>query len=171
MSAKVSMGGTIVASAALEHHDRDLALRALLIGVVVGPLGDHLLPELLLLLRRRRAGVGGEAVVEHLDLHLWLGLEVDVPPGRVVGASLGGHDHVVVAGRAVDQRRGARLTRRAALRGEQEDRRALLPVMTELTPGLAVGADVLVAEEMRCVLSGHAIGVPAAPREYRAPPP
>ena len=35
MSAKVSMAETIVTSAALEHHDRDLAVGALLVGVVV----------------------------------------------------------------------------------------------------------------------------------------
>src|SRR5687768_13567529 len=171
MSAKVSMAGTIVASAALEHHDRDLAAGALLVGLVVRPLGDHPLPQPLLLLRARGAGVGGEAVVEHLDLDLGLGLEVDVPAGRLVGAALGGDDHVVVAGRAVDQRRRARLPRLLALGGEQEDRGALLPVVTELSPGLAVAANVLVAEEVGCVLSGHATGLPGPGHEYRARPP
>src|SRR5215208_1889878 len=158
LAARNSMAETIVTSAALEHHDGDLAVRARLVAVVVGPLGDHALPQLELLVRTRRAGVRLEAVIEHLDLDLGLGLEVDVPARRLVGPALGGDDHVGVAGRAVDERRGALLTALAALRGEQEDRCAPLPVVTELSPGLAVRPDMLFAEEMGCILSGHATG-------------
>ena len=124
-------------------------------------------PTARLLVGRRRAGARREDVVEHLDLDLRVLLEVGVPAGRLVGAALGGDDHVVVAGGAVDQRRRALLAALAALRGEQEDRGALLPVVTDLAAGLAVAADVLVAEEMGCVLSGHARGLPATAAEYR----
>src|SRR4051812_43599693 len=53
---------------ALEHHDRDLAARALLVLVVGRPVTDHLGPHARLLLRRRDPGARAEPVAEHLHL-------------------------------------------------------------------------------------------------------
>src|SRR4051794_18393439 len=150
----------VVTSAALQHDDRDLPIRLALVVLVVRPLADHLLPQRRLLVGRRDAGARREHVVEHLHLDVRVRLEVDVPGRGLVGPALGGHDDVGLPGRAVDQRRRAGFAARAPLRGEQEDRGALLPVVAELAPRLAVGADVLVAEEVGCILCGHGGDVP-----------
>src|SRR3954447_5848853 len=131
---------------ALEHDHGDLPRGLLLVVVVGGPGGGHRLPHLRLLVRRRGARAGREAVALDLDLDVGLGLEVEEPRGRLVGAALGGDDQVVVAVLLVDQRRGALLAGAAALGGQQQHGR-VLPVVALLTVGRPVAVHVLLAEQ------------------------
>src|SRR4051794_17484179 len=72
----------------LQHDDRDLALGLALVLVIGRPLGRHRLPHLGLLVRRGLAGAGLEALVLDLHLDLGVGLEVQIPGGRLVGSAL-----------------------------------------------------------------------------------
>src|SRR5262249_30230608 len=140
-------------SGALEYDDRDLAVGAALVGVIVGPLADHRLPDARLLIRRRGAGVGFEDIAPDLDLDLRFLLEVEIPRGRLVGTALGGDDRVgVLAVGGVDQRGRAGLARSAALRRQQEGLRPLLPVVAFLAVGGAVAVDVFLTEEHVAIL-------------------
>src|SRR4051812_44792783 len=156
---------------ALEDHDRDLPVGLLLVVVVVGPVLGHLLPQCRPLLGRGVARPGGELVVLDLHLHLGVVAQVEVPARMRRGAALGGDDHRVVAGHAVDQGVLALLTGLAAGRGEDEDRGAVLPLVPVLAVGLLVDADVLGAVQLGCV--SHACRftrfVSTGPR-WRPPP-
>src|SRR4051794_9130268 len=136
------------ASGALEDHDRDAALGLALVVVVGRPGGGHGAPHLRLLGLGRGPRAGREALVEDLDLDVGIGLEVDVPRGRLVRTALRGDDQVVGAEGLVDQRRGAALAAATPGGRQQQDRRAL-PVVTLRAAGLPVAAHVLFAEQHR----------------------
>src|SRR3954451_2594757 len=153
-------------SGALEHDHRDLPVGLLLVLVVGGPVPDHRLPQVGLLVGRRGPGPRREPVA--LDLHLDLGirLEVEVPGGRGGGAALGGDDEVVVAALAVDERRAALLAGLTAGGGEDECLRAL-PVVADLAVGLHVAPDMFIAEEHRGSVKGVTVSW-RAPRWHEA---
>src|SRR4029079_13122527 len=105
-------------------------------------------------------GVRLEAVGADLDLDVWILAKVGVP-ARVLGRpALGGDDDEVVSLAPVDQRCGARLAGAAAACRQQERRGATPPVVAVLAVGLAIRADMLVAVEVGCVTSCHAVWVP-----------
>src|SRR5437868_10735767 len=145
-SCGVSMAASLGLRRAFEHDDGDVPGRLALVVVVGGPGGGHDRPQLALLLRRRGARAGGEAVALDLDLDLRIGLEVEIPGRRLVGAALRGDHEVVVAVALVDQRRAVALARAPARRGEDERGRAL-PVVALRAAGLDVAADVLGPEQ------------------------
>ena len=92
--------------------------------------------------------------------------QVPVPAGMRVRAAVGGDDDVRRPGALVDQRNRARLARRPPACRQQQDLRATTPDVADLAVGLAVDADVRVAEQALGV--GHR-GAPT--RRYNAAPP
>src|SRR3954452_24072390 len=130
-------------SGALEDDHGDLPVGLLLILVVRRPVADHRLPQAGLLVGRRGPRLRRELVALDLHLDLGVGLEVEVPGGRLGGAALGGDDQVVVAALAVDERRAALLAGLAPGGGEDEDLRAL-PIVADLAVGLLVFTDMFI---------------------------
>src|SRR4249919_196638 len=126
----------------LEDDDRDLALGALLIVVVRGPLSGHRPPELWLLLWGGVTGVGREALVLDLHLDARVSLQVLVPGRRRVRAALRGDHQIVVPVAPVDQRGRLRLTG-APAGGSQEEGVGALPVVALLATSRPVALDVL----------------------------
>ena len=102
---------------------------------------------------------------------LRVGLQVEVPRRVLRRAAHRRDDQVVVAVAAEDQRRRPRLAAASAGGGEQQGRRAV-PLVADLAVGLAVAADVLVAEQrvvgVRCgrpsATSPNTTGISMTPR-------
>src|ERR1019366_8297063 len=93
--------------ARLEHHERDLALGALLVAAVPGISGERLGPKSLTLLRRGDLRADGSVLSPDLHCCVRVRAEVVIPP-RVVGVpALGRNEDNVGMILNVHQRRGA----------------------------------------------------------------
>src|SRR5262245_2839499 len=79
-------------SGALSNDDRNLAVGLRLVLVVIRPDFGHARPERVVLLRRRGARPGPEAIAKHLDQHLGVVLEIEIPFGVLIRATFGCHD-------------------------------------------------------------------------------
>ena len=131
---------------ALQHDDRDLALGLGLVLVVGRPLVGHRLPQLGLLLGRRRPRPRREAIAAHLHGHLRVRDQVLVPRRRGRSTSLRRHHQVVAAAAAVDQRRTPRLARAPPGRG-QDQRAGSLPIVALGAVCLDIALDVFLTEQ------------------------
>src|SRR5581483_8257147 len=132
----------------LEHDDRDLAVGPRPVLVVVAP---HLVrppPEPLALLALGDVRASRQNAVEDLDLDVRVLREVLVPAGMLGRPAVGGDDHVAVAVPRVDERRRPRPAALPAGRGQQQDRRPLLPDVADLAAGLPVAADMVGAVQL-----------------------
>src|ERR1051325_1562204 len=133
-------------SARAEQHDRNVALGAGLVLVVLGPLRRHDRPDAPLVRGRRGASPDGEDLVPHLDLDVGVRKQVLVPTGIFGRSTLRCYEDVVGTIPTIDERELPGLaglpTRRV-----QDEATGAIPVVTHLATGRFVLLDVLVAKE------------------------
>src|SRR3954447_9178746 len=89
---------------------------------------------------------GAHLVALHLNLHIGIRLEIEIPGRRLRRSSLGSHDQIVLAVAAGDERQLPLLARLAPRRC-QEQGLCSLPVVTLLSVGREVAIDVLLSEK------------------------
>src|SRR5581483_4230595 len=99
---------------------------------------------------------GAEAVAFDLDADHRSLDQVLEPAGVVGSAALRRNDDGRIAVEVVDERRRRLPAGEASGRRQEEDRRALLPVVADLAIGLPITPDVLLAVELRGVRAAHA---------------
>src|SRR5579884_295451 len=134
-------------SQTLQHDDGNLAVRLALVRVVVRPDLVHHPPQPLALLARGGAGARTEAVAEDLHADLRILREVAIPAGVRRRAALGRDDHGVLPVHAVDQGRRRLPAGVPSGRRQQQDRRALPPLVPLPSVSLAIAPNVLLAEK------------------------
>src|SRR5207244_10293175 len=106
----------------------------------------HGAPEALALLAARRSRLRREALALNLYLDLGALRQIAIPAGVLRRPALRRDDDMPVAVAAEDERR-RRLRAGAPPGGRQQQRRGAVPDVADLAVGLAIAANVLLAEE------------------------